>query len=65
MTEAFSVRLTFEKRWETKGTWRFRELDIAGCPAEEPIVGTLYIKKVAITGEVPELLDVTINASTE
>lgn len=52
-----NYRLTFTLEKETKGTYRYAE--VADGP--NPVVGTLYIKKSALTGDAPSTLTVTIN----
>ena len=51
------MKLTFEQEKETKNTIRFQEVPEAGKP---PVMGTLYIQKWAIRGDVPLTLSVKI-----
>jgi hypothetical protein len=54
-----NLRFAFEK--ETKGAVRFQEVGEYGKPAFAPSVGTLYIRKSALTdGKIPQSLTVTI-----
>lgn len=50
--------LTFNLEKETKGTWRYAE--VADGP--NAVVGTLYIKKSALSGDAPKVLTVTIKS---
>mgnify|MGYP001343360088 CR=1 FL=1 len=48
--------VNFKVEKETKGTWRYVEVgDI-----NNQIIGTLYIKKPALNGKVPQTLVVTV-----
>jgi hypothetical protein len=49
--------LEFRKAKETKGTFRYEEVEAAGG---EVAVGSLYIKKAALGDQPPERLRVTI-----
>ena len=51
------MKLTFEQEKETKNTIRFQEVPEAGKP---PVIGTLYIQKWAISGNIPQTLSVKI-----
>ena len=54
-----TLKFTFEK--ETKGTIRYQEVGDDGAPAFAPQVGTLYVRKSAISGgTIPKALIVTI-----
>jgi hypothetical protein len=56
---AMNLRFAFEK--ETKGAVRFREVGEDGEPAFAPSIGTLYIRKSALSdGKIPQTLTVTI-----
>jgi hypothetical protein len=48
--------LTFTLEKETKGTWRYTEV----LEGPDAVVGTLYIKKSALTGDAPKTLTVRI-----
>jgi len=50
--------LTFNLEKETKGTWRYAEV----AEGPDPVVGTLYVKKSALTGDAPKVLTVTIKS---
>lgn len=50
------VLLKFEK--ETKGTVRYKEVELEG---KEMVIGTLYIKKGALTTPYPDEVTVTIS----
>lgn len=55
------LKFTFEK--ETKGAVRFQEVGDDGAPAFAPQVGTLYIRKSALSGgKIPKTLTVTITS---
>ena len=62
MSSAKNTTLTlhFEPERETKGTWRFAEQH---ADTDEPMVGTLYIRKSALAklGN-PDRLKVTVTA---
>ena len=49
---------------ETEGALRYREINDAGLPIhgdrEGALVGDIYIRKMAITGEPPEQITVTL-----
>jgi hypothetical protein len=51
------IVLEFRKAKETKGTFRYEEVEAAG---REPAVGSLYVKKVTLGESPPERLRVTI-----
>ncbi len=57
MSPTTEIQLSFAKDRETKNTIRFEE------QAEEPIVGTLYVKKTALeTISNPDTVTVTVTA---
>jgi len=55
-----TVRLQLEKT--TRGAIRYREVNTKGEPVDqaESVVGTLYLRKTALTGEEPTAVSVTI-----
>ncbi len=59
------VMFTLEK--ETKGALRYQESDsVTGLPMKiegGAKIGTLYVRKTALNGEMPEKLKVTIEAA--
>lgn len=56
-----SLKFAFEK--ETKGAVRFQEVGEDGKPAFAPQIGTLYVRKSAMTdGKIPQTLNVTIES---
>jgi hypothetical protein len=54
------IVLTFRREKETKGTFRYQEVENA---AGETTVGSLYLKKAALGEEPPERLRVTIEST--
>mgnify|MGYP007132578188 CR=1 FL=1 len=52
-----TVNFTFER--ETKGAVRYQEVVPSGDP-ERRVIGTLYLRKTALNGTVPQRLTVTI-----
>ena len=54
------IVLTFTKEKDTKGTFRYQEVEGAGG---ETVVGSLYVKKPALGDEPPERLRVTIEGA--
>ena len=52
--------LIFSKEKETKGTYRYQEVEDAGRDA---VVGSLYLKKTAVGDPPPAQLRVTIEAN--
>lgn len=57
------VALTFRQEKETKGTFRFKELNAEGkdAPYGQYMVGTLYVRKDMFKGRpAPEKLEVTV-----
>lgn len=58
------VHFTLER--ETKGAVRYQELDALGKPIDTrtnmdaAIIGTLYIRKAALNGQIPVRIKVTI-----
>ena len=53
------IILEFHKAKETKGTFRYEEVEAAG---REMAVGSLYVKKSALGEQPPERLRVTIES---
>ncbi len=59
-----TVMFSFEK--ETPGSVRYQESDADGNAikiADGATVGTLYVRKTALNGSVPKMLEVTIKAA--
>jgi len=60
--------LTFKLERETKGALRYQEVEQNGrpvavdSPADDRIIGTLYIRKAALNGQFPPNLTVTLEA---
>jgi hypothetical protein len=52
--------LVFNKEKETKGTYRYQEVEAVD---REPAVGSLYLKKTAVGDQPPGQLRVTIEAN--
>ena len=52
------LEATFTLEKETTGTVRYQE----DAPDDNPVVGTLYVKKSALRGERPRRLTVVIEA---
>jgi hypothetical protein len=52
--------LVFSKEKETKGTYRYQEVEAAD---RDTAVGSLYLKKAAVGDQPPEQLRVTIEAN--
>lgn len=52
----------FHKEKETKGAVRYKEVDSAGGEMllENAVIGTLYVRKSAIKGDIPNILRVTV-----
>ena len=56
-----NATLKFALEKETKGAVRYQEVGDDGAPAFAPQVGTLYVRKSAMSGgKIPKLLTVTI-----
>ena len=55
------IILTFKKEKETKGTFRYQEVE---GPGGETVVGSLYVKKTSLGDEPPERLRVTIEEAS-
>jgi hypothetical protein len=56
-----TVRLKLEK--ETKGALRYMEVDPHGnveVDLADALIGTLYVRKSAMLGETPTVIDVTV-----
>lgn len=49
--------LTFSHEKDTKGTYKYNE------DGDNPVVGSLYIRKDKVSGDRPDKLKVTISAS--
>lgn len=59
-----NITLHFKAEKETKGAVRYAEVDANGAPAFAPQIGTLYVRKSAMTaGAVPQMLTVVVTAS--
>ena len=61
---ATTVMFTLEK--ETKGAVRYQEVDAAGLPLKienGAKVGTLYVRKSALNGDIPAKLKATLEAA--
>lgn len=57
------VNLHFVVEKETKGAVRYKEVDEAGADAFAPAVGTLYVRKSAMSGgTIPQKLSVAITS---
>jgi hypothetical protein len=54
--------LIFNKEKETKGTYRYQELEDAG---RDTVVGSLYVKKAMVGDPPPAQLRVTIEANPD
>jgi hypothetical protein len=52
--------LVFNKEKETKGTYRYQEVEVA---ERDTAVGSLYLKKAVVGDQPPEQLRVTIEAN--
>ena len=58
------VTLKFEVEKETKGAVRYQEVGDNGEPAFAPQIGTLYVRKSAMSdGKVPKHLTVTVESN--
>ena len=57
MSKLFSITLNIGK--ETKGTFRYEEVEEAGKP---PQVGTQYIKKYALPNPPPQTIKMTVES---
>ena len=57
-----TAKFQFER--ETKGAVRFQEIDEAGTVLDfkEAAIGTLYLRKSALNGQVPTMITVSIEA---
>lgn len=57
------IKVTFEYERETPGTWRYKEVD-GGVDSLNPLIGTLYIRKAAMSSEglkaAPKAIEVTV-----
>jgi hypothetical protein len=57
MTSSFEKQTaTFEFERETKGTLVFDEKD----PKDNPLIGTLYLRKARLAGQRPQRLTITV-----
>jgi hypothetical protein len=58
--QMITAKLMFER--ETKGTFRYQEIDNAGEPVDfgQGKIGTLYLRKSAIEGERPHYIEIKI-----
>lgn len=67
MTKGESKTLTFKLRNETKGALRYEEMDERGLPRIKDengqVIGSLYLRKSAMNGNVPQRLQVKIEAA--
>lgn len=54
-----TVLMVLEK--ETKGTVRYQEMSDDGTEKDNPVLGTLYVKKAILDGARPPRLTVTIS----
>ncbi len=66
MTNGSATVVTFALEKETKGAIRYQETDGSGLPVKIESgakVGTLYVRKSALNGEMPQKLKVTIEAA--
>lgn len=56
-----NITLHFTVEKETKGAVRYAEVDATGKPAFSPQIGTLYVRKSAMTeGRIPPAITVTV-----
>ena len=58
MATSKSLKVNFAFERETKGAVRFQEQDVKD--GDEPVIGTLYLRKKHLGGSVPKNLTVTI-----
>lgn len=66
MTNGSATVVTFTLEKETKGALRYQETDGGGQALKiegGAKVGTLYVRKSALNGEMPQKLKVTIEAA--
>lgn len=66
MTGNGTTEVTFSFEKETKGAVRYQETDSSGIPVKiegGAKIGTLYVRKSALNGEMPMKLKVTIAAA--
>jgi hypothetical protein len=59
----YELRFTMLK--ETKGAIRYQEVDSSGRPIEleAATIGTLYVRKSAIAGPIPQTLTITVETA--
>lgn len=60
-----NITIKFHKERETKGAVRYQEIDQNGIALgmQESVVGTLYIRKNKIVGNIPERIELTIKST--
>jgi len=66
MTNGASTVVTFALEKETKGAIRYQEVDAQNVPVKAEggaKIGTLYVRKSALNGEIPQKLKVTLEAA--
>lgn len=66
MTNGTATVVTFMLEKETKGALRYQETDATGLPLKiegGAKIGTLYVRKSALNGEMPAKLKVTVEAA--
>lgn len=66
MTNGSATTVTFALEKETKGALRYQETDGSGQTLKiegGAKIGTLYVRKSALNGEMPQKLKVTIEAA--
>jgi hypothetical protein len=55
--------IRFELLNETKGAYRYQEIDADGDPVLEGAqVGAFYLRKEAVEGKAPERIEITVKA---
>ncbi len=65
MTNNTTTTVTFSFEKETKGAVRYQETDENNLPVNiegGAKIGTLYVRKSALNGEIPQKLTVTLTA---
>ncbi|MCK1741350.1 hypothetical protein IVA80_10860 [Bradyrhizobium sp. 139] len=57
------IKLHFAIEKQTKGAVRFKEVNADGSDAFDPKIGTLYVRKSAMGGQLVEKLTLNVTAA--